>query len=142
MISNLHRLVYMSRNEIDGDGATVRREIEDILSRARTRNERAGVTGALIFNSGCFAQVLEGRLASIEEIFERIQCDLRHSDVVVLAFHPIPQRRFGRWSMAYVGGGPAALAEFADIGKRTGFDARELAGERVLELLEVQLLAA
>ena len=37
-----------------------------------------------MFNSGCFAQVLEGPHHAIQATFERIQCDERHSDVTVL----------------------------------------------------------
>ena len=89
MANNLYRLVYISRNEILGDDAVIRREIEQILERARDKNPQANITGALMFNAGSFAQVLEGSHDDIQDTFERIQCDPRHSHVVMLSLEPV-----------------------------------------------------
>jgi blue light- and temperature-responsive anti-repressor len=97
----LHRLVYLSRNRIAG--GAIDAEIAAILATARRNNARHGVTGALLFSAGTFAQVLEGPLAAIERIFERIQCDARHDDVIVLQIAPIKRRAFPDWSMAFAG---------------------------------------
>ena len=99
----LYRLVYYSRNLIPGHPADIEAEIDSILQSARRNNAPLGVTGALIFNSGVFAQALEGPRHSIEGVFERIQRDRRHADVQVLAFEATPERRFPNWSMAFVG---------------------------------------
>jgi hypothetical protein len=140
--SDLYRLVYLSRNGLGGDAASVRNDIEQILAAARRNNARNGVTGALMFNAGRFAQVLEGAHDSIQATFERIQCDPRHSQVAVLAFEPAAQRSFGSWSMAYVGEKQSALDEFEDIRLDSGFEAAKLTGERVFELLREHLLEA
>jgi len=103
MESTLHSLAYFSRNSIAGDPDEMRRQIGDILSTARSNNLRHGVTGALLFSDGCFAQVLEGPRASVETIFEHIQCDPRHCDVTILHLHPVEQRSFPAWSMAFAG---------------------------------------
>ncbi len=55
-----------------------------ILATARANNRQLGVTGALLFTEVSFAQILEGPLGPIETKFERIRCDLRHSDMAVL----------------------------------------------------------
>ena len=70
---------------------------------ARSKNLRLGVTGALLFSRGQFAQVLEGSLESVETVFEAIQLDARHRDLNVLFFQPIEKRDFGDWSMAFAG---------------------------------------
>ncbi len=139
---DLYRLVYLSNNDIVGEDAAVKREIEHILSTARRNNERVGVTGALMFNAGCFAQVLEGAHDAIQGVFERIQCDPRHSRVVVLSFEPAEVRGFADWSMAYVGTDRDALAEFSHIARESGHDGDALAGERLLDLLREHLLEA
>jgi hypothetical protein len=140
--SDLYRLVYLSRNGLRGDSAVIRKEIDHMLTAARRNNPILGVTGALMFNAGCFAQVLEGSHDSIQSTFERIQCDPRHSNVTVLAFKPAAARGFGDWSMAYVGENRRALDEFEHIQLESGFDAAKLTGERVFELLREHLLAA
>ena len=80
----LQRLVYYSRNAIPGTSGELERHIEQILETSRRNNEAVGVTGALMFNNGCFAQILEGPREAVEKTFERIQRDPRHSDVVLL----------------------------------------------------------
>ena len=83
MTSDLHRLVYCSRNRIPGAATEISAEIDVILAASQRNNLRFGVTGALIFNTGAFAQVLEGACPDVESTFERIQCDQRHRDVQV-----------------------------------------------------------
>jgi Sensors of blue-light using FAD len=142
MNESLYKLVYISRNEIAGDEAIVRREIEQILASARGKNPPANITGALMFNAGCFAQVLEGQHDEIQNTFETIQCDTRHSHVVVLAFEPAAKREFSNWSMAYHGADSGASAKFGDIMQASGFDPAMLKGERIFDLLKEHLLEA
>jgi len=138
----LYRLVYISRNEITGNDTEVRHEIEQILRAAREKNSLAGLTGALMFNAGCFAQVLEGMHDDIQGTFEHIQCDPRHSRVSVLKFEPVADRWFSNWSMAYQGGDSVASAKFSDIMQTSNFDISKLQGEQVLGLLKQHLYEA
>ena len=101
MASDLYALSYLSRNRIEGVDGPNRKELQQILSSARRNNRQLGITGAMLFTEIYFAQILEGPQGAVETIFERIQCDLRHSDVTVLSFQPIAARRFAGWSMAY-----------------------------------------
>ena len=98
----IYKLVYCSRNQIRGTPEEIIREIRIILKSAHRNNPPAGVTGALLFNEGLFAQVLEGPVDSVSRIFETIQCDGRHSDVTVLQNGPAEHRDFPEWSMARV----------------------------------------
>ena len=110
--------------------------MDQILAVSRRNNARDGITGALLFNECCFAQVLEGASNSVHEVFERIQLDRRHGDTVVLSFEPAP-REFGEWSMAYAGaiGGDAARYHHLTMS-----GAAEAASGRVLDLLRGVLL--
>jgi len=139
MKESLYRLIYVSQNCIEGDDAHVRGEIDSILDTARVQNQKLGVTGALMFNAGCFAQVLEGELEHVEETFERIQYDQRHQDVNVLLFEPTDTRAFEDWSMAYVGADADARQEFADVGGQSGIDASALPAGRVFAILQEHL---
>ncbi|UEM07295.1 BLUF domain-containing protein (plasmid) [Skermanella rosea] len=88
MSEQIHRLVYFSRNAMPGTEDEIVAGVQQILASSRSNNARAGVTGALLFNSGCFAQVLEGPTPAVTETFERIQWDERHSEVLVLEYAP------------------------------------------------------
>jgi hypothetical protein len=134
--SDLHRLIYHSRNRIAGDLPETTAEIDRILAASRRNNAPLRVTGALIFNSGIFAQVLEGSRNGVEATFERIQCDPRHCDVHVLAFEPVEERSFPSWSMAFVGQSREGQELFAHIREATGFLGKLLEGDRVLRLMQ------
>lgn len=124
---SLFRVVYVSRNRLPP--GTSEAEVTDILAGSRRRNAARGVTGALLFCEDCFAQVLEGPLEQVTELFEAIQCDPRHDEVVVLEAVPVSERGFAAWSMAYGGHRRGPDVSFAEL---TGVDA----GPRVLALLQ------
>jgi len=89
----------------------------------------------LLYGEGCFAQVLEGSLAAVERTFERIQCDFRHADVVVLDSRAVDARMFGDWSTAY-GGALGPRASGARLGLKRAFtEPRSLAAEAVVTQL-------
>jgi hypothetical protein len=135
MSADLHRLVYYSRNRSGAAAGALSNVIDDILATSRRNNEKAGVTGALMFNSGCFAQVLEGPREALEATFERIQQDERHGEVSLLAFEPIDRRTFETWSMGFVG---RALdgRRFEDVAASTGYDPSRMDGEELFQTLE------
>jgi hypothetical protein len=135
MPDDLYRLIYYSRNRIPPD-ADVAAEVDSILRASQRNNAAAGVTGALIFNNGVFAQVLEGDRATVESTFERIQRDDRHGDVEVLSFEPVSKRIFESWSMAFIGRSKRHLDLFGHMAQASGFEARRMQGERTLEIMQ------
>lgn len=140
MSDAIYRLVYYSRNAIVGDADELSNAISSILAKSQANNERVGVTGALMFNSGCFAQVLEGSRLAVEEVFERIQQDERHGEVSLLAFDPAPSRAFENWSMGFVGSSVADSARYGAIVQKSGFDPARMTGEALFETLHTLAL--
>ena len=135
MTASIFRLVYYSRNRVSENADELTAAITTILTTSRTNNARVGVTGALMFNSGCFAQVLEGSQAAVENVFERIQQDDRHGNVSLLAFEPAPTRSFENWSMGFVGASVADAARYGSIVQQSGFDPSRMTGEALFETL-------
>jgi hypothetical protein len=74
-------------------------DLEQIMTSATRNNERAGITGLLLFNGRNFLQLLEGERDAIEGLLDRVEGDPRHSGVVVMTDIEIPSRRFPGWSM-------------------------------------------
>ena len=135
MTAELYRLVYYSRNRIPPDPDALAAEIEAILAASRRNNPRVGVTGALMFNAGCFAQVLEGPRPAVEAVFERIQQDERHGDVCLLAMTAAPARAFETWSMGFVGASVEDAARYGAVARDSGFDPSRMTGEALFEAL-------
>ncbi|MET0367139.1 MAG: BLUF domain-containing protein, partial [Methylobacterium sp.] len=134
-MSDLYRLVYASKNLLNGSEPEARAAVETILDASRRNNPRVGVTGALMFNDGAFAQVLEGPQKGVEDTFERIQRDLRHGDVTVLECRPVTERSFSEWSMAFVGRSTGGQAAWSRLATESGFDLRRLDGDEVFSML-------
>jgi hypothetical protein len=126
---SIYRLVYYSRNHVAADADTFSAEVDDILAKSRVNNTRDGITGALMFNAGCFAQVLEGPLDKVESAFERIQQDERHGEVSLLSVGPVADRSFPNWAMGFVGLSDEYASRFAAIGAASGFDPSCLSGD-------------
>lgn len=103
MGAKVYQILYCSRNNMGGTPAERKTQIEAILLASRRNNAAVGVTGALFHNTVFFAQVLEGEFAEVQRIFERLQLDPRHSDLVVLQSGFVAGRDFQDWSMAYAG---------------------------------------
>ncbi len=101
--ADLYRLVYYSANTLVGLEEEVTESVSQILRTSQRNNAAVGVSGALMFTDGLFAQILEGPRAAVEAVFDRIQLDDRHAEVRLLAFEPVERRSFARWSMAYFG---------------------------------------
>lgn len=86
-------------------------ELESILDQSRVNNERIDVTGMLLYESGAFFQVLEGDRNVVEELYQRLEGDERHQNVIKLIVEPIEERNFGTWSMGYPKVSRAELAQ-------------------------------
>lgn len=134
-MTDLYRLVYASKNLLQGTEHDITTEIHQILEVSQRNNVKIGVTGALMFNAGSFAQVLEGPRNGVEATFERIQRDLRHGDVTVLQCVPVESRGFENWSMAFVGQSSRGQTQFSSLAAESGFDLSRLSGDSVFAML-------
>jgi blue light- and temperature-responsive anti-repressor len=137
---SLYRLIYCSRNVIlqSVPDAVMAEALRAILDTARCRNKANNITGALLYTTSGFAQVLEGSRELVEATFERIIADPRHADVTVLSFTPTERRSFPDWSMGFSGQtAPDAVDPLARLlGDATSAGPRATTGSDVLRLLE------
>jgi len=135
MGEQLYRLAYCSRNLIQGEPSSVNQQIQSILMSARAKNARMKITGALYYNAGSFAQVLEGPLDAVCTVFERIQQDARHSEVIVVQNGPASDRFFPDWSMAYAGAECRPMTPMTTEVFEAAFADEDGAGDKVLAML-------
>ena len=94
----LVRLMYASR----AVPAVDQEELLAIVRKSKANNPAAGVTGVLCFSEGIFLQVLEGGRGAVNRLYNRIASDSRHTDVELLCYEEIGERRFAGWSMGQV----------------------------------------
>ena len=94
----LVRLIYASR-AAEALGAEA---LSAIMKAARAHNANAGITGVLVHSDGIFLQLLEGGRNAVSRLYNRIAADTRHTDVVLLGYEEIAERRFAGWAMGQV----------------------------------------
>lgn len=95
----LVRLLYASRATEKIDESVIR----NILETSRKSNPDEGITGVLcVCQSGLYLQALEGAREKVNGLYSRILADARHTDVTLLAYDEITERRFPGWSMGRV----------------------------------------
>jgi Sensors of blue-light using FAD len=112
----LVRLMYASR----AVPAVDQEELLAILKKSKANNSKEGVTGVLCFSEGVFLQVLEGGRNAVNRLYNRITRDSRHTDVVLLNYEEVEERRFASWSMGQVHMGrlnPALVLKYSETAK-------------------------
>ena len=128
----LVRMIYCSRaaRAVDAE------ELGAIAKTSRRHNQRDGVTGVLCLSEGHFIQVLEGGRAAVNRLYNRIVADARHTDVTLLAYDEIPERRFAGWAMGQANMArlnPALLLKYSET---AALDPFELSGEAMTALFD------
>ena len=102
---SLYFLMYVSRAAVEMDEGT----LANILLLSKQNNQVAGITGCMLYQEGCFMQMLEGSRDNVQKLMAYIQADTRHKDVRIVMQGHEQQRVFLDWSM-----------EFHDMSKMAG----------------------
>jgi hypothetical protein len=100
----IYRLLYISQVALPAEDSAYAAAINEPLKWSQDWNKSQEITGALLFSSGHFAQVLEGPAFAVKALIGNIICDTRHRDLRLLECGLVPARLFGNWSMAYTDG--------------------------------------
>jgi len=116
-------------------------ELRALLDRARSNNERSGITGMLLYKDGNFMQALEGEEAAVLKLYGRLQTDRRHRGVLTIDSGHTESRQFPDWSMAFhdLSAGSGAMPDGYSRFMDEPLTSKVFAGEpgRCQELLQV-----
>lgn len=93
----MYFLIYVSIATVSFSTA----ELIDLLQHARRNNEKANVTGMLLFKDGNFMQILEGEERVVKALAAKISRDPRHSKMITMLEGPLAEREFENWSMGF-----------------------------------------
>ena len=77
-------------------------ELKKLLQKAREFNHSLGVSGMLVYDDDCFIQVLEGEELAVNEIYDKISKDKRHTNIRLLYRGIEQNKEFEDWSMGFV----------------------------------------
>jgi hypothetical protein len=74
-------------------------EVQDIMHQSHAHNPHNGITGILCHTEKVYMQVLEGGRPQINDLYAKILGDKRHTDVTLLHYEEIIERRYAGWTM-------------------------------------------
>jgi len=97
MTSNIYKLLYVSAANVTLD----EQGLLDILEQARRNNQKNGLTGLLLFAEGSIIQLLEGEKEAVDNTFQTIAQDSRHTGIIKLIAEYADSRDFSDWSMGF-----------------------------------------
>ena len=133
----LVRLLYASR-AVNPDPAA----IEAILAQSRQHNPASGITGVLCYGNGIFLQAIEGGRSVVSTLYGHIQRDARHTEVELLMFEEISERRFGGWTMGQVNMGRVNHSIMLKYAETPELNPYIMGGNASFALLEELMLTA
>lgn len=79
-------------------------EIRELLQKREKENSRNEVKGLLLYSEGKFFQVLEGEKNLILSLFEDIQKDPRHKDLMQIVGREISEGSYDDYISDYLSG--------------------------------------
>lgn len=94
----MFQLIYVSTaaRRFDDD------ELHALVEDARTKNERLGITGVLVYRNGSFLQVLESdEEETVRDLFQTIRADDRHQWITILKTSELDERDFPHSPLAF-----------------------------------------
>ena len=134
----LVRLLYVSRA---ADTLTPAM-IDGIIAQSRKNNPEAGITGLLCHSGNVFMQVLEGGRAAVNATFTRIVRDTRHSDVQLLLYEEIAERRFAGWTMGRANLEKINISVLLKYSEKPVLDPYAVSGKASMALLDELMATA
>lgn len=128
----MYRIIYTSRATRPISDL----ELEELLEVARKKNKQKNLTGLFIVKGRIFFQCIEGEKENVEQVYEKILADDRHSDIIELFEEDCASRLFPNWTMGYQN-----LKTFDDIKsekfkKISSVDELNLKKDEIVEIIE------
>jgi|TARA_B110000503_G_scaffold104273_1_gene155575 hypothetical protein len=144
----LVRLLYVSRAVDQNSGKPANPEVplaeesESIMSSSRSYNMSNGITGILCYGGGIYLQAIEGGRTEVNKLYNHIIRDTRHTDVVLLHYQEIRERRFSGWTMGQVNLSKLNTSIVLKYSERPELDPYSVSGDVSMALLEELMLTA
>lgn len=92
------QLIYVSK----ADSNLSINELSKIFEEATRRNKISHITGFIVFNEEYFMQVIEGYEDKINNLYEIIAQDSRHTNLLLLGIKDNDNRDFEEWNLGYI----------------------------------------
>ena len=93
----MKHILYTSRIRRGSKGLRVPDGLFTIYSTAKEQNEKFSITGMLAYHTGNYLQIIEGPDANINNLYQNILNDARHTNIRTLVEGKSLRRYFSSW---------------------------------------------
>lgn len=93
------RLIYESKAT---DALLENNVLNDLVTLASERNSVSGITGLLVVSGTNILQALEGPTRFVNQLYNKIVADDRHTDIELISYETIDSALFYDWTMRLV----------------------------------------
>ena len=134
----LVRLLYASR----ATGPIAPDTIHEIMQQSHAHNPHNGITGILCHSDKAYMQVLEGGRVQINKLYAKIMLDPRHTDVVLLHYEEIAERRYACWTMGQANLAKINASTMLRFAELPEVDPHAMSGRHSLALIDELMATA
>lgn len=127
----LTRIIYCSTAT---EGVDIK-EFKQILETAQKNNAANDLTGMLMFNSRIFLQVLEGDREQVNRLYNTLEKDPRHANLMILKYERIHSRQWAQWSMSFAPASASNRAVYLKYSVNSQFNPYLMEGDAVEEMM-------
>ncbi len=96
MQAELKQVIYVSEKTDFSDHSLTK-----IFDTSEKNNPEKGITGCLLIGSNSYLQFLEGPSLAVEELYSKIEIDVRHKNIKKLHDQNVKEKLFSSWSMKF-----------------------------------------
>jgi|ETNmetMinimDraft_22_1059887.scaffolds.fasta_scaffold00004_97 hypothetical protein len=93
------RLIYESKAT---DALLESNVLNDLVTLASERNSVSGITGLLVVSGTNILQALEGPTRFVNQLYNKIVADDRHTDIELISYETIDSALFYDWTMRLI----------------------------------------
>lgn len=127
----LKTIIYVSRLKIKQPISF----LKEVLKKAQKTNQLLDVTGILLFDGTSFMQILEGPSDGVDQVYNTICNDTRHSQIIELLADYSPARYFCRKGMDFFDISDKKEDFFQQICQLSTIDYEHLSNKRIFKFI-------
>ena len=116
--------------------------IQEIMQQSHAHNPHNGITGILCHSDKLYMQVLEGGRDAINALYAKILRDPRHTDVVLLHYEEICERRYAGWTMGQANLGKVNASTLLRFSVLPEINPHAMSGKNSLALIDELMATA
>ena len=116
--------------------------IQSIMQQSHANNPPLGITGILCHSEQVFMQVLEGGREKVNALYAKILRDPRHTDVVLLHYEEIAERRYACWTMGQANLAKINASTMLRFAELPEVDPHAMSGRHSLALIDELMATA